>query len=184
MNNQIKQISERLKGLRDALDLSVEDISAKTGVSTSEIEVFESGNSDIPMSFICDVAQAFGIEPAAIISGEEPKMSSYFLTRKGKGISMERTKAYKYHALAAGFKGAIAEPFEVTVEPNDKPLHLNSHSGQEFNLVMEGSMMISIAGKELILKEGDSVYFDSTKPHGMRALNNETVKFLAVIMQK
>lgn len=182
MNDQIRQIAERLKGLRDALDLSIEDVSSKTGVPVSEIEVFESGESDIPMSFICDVAQSFGIEPSAIISGEEPKMSSYFLTRKGKGLSMERTKAYKYLALAAGFKGAIAEPFEVTVEPNDNPIHLNSHAGQEFNMVLEGSLMLSIAGKELQLNEGDCVYFDSTKPHGMKALNGSKVRFLAIIM--
>lgn len=182
MNDQIRQIAERLKGLRDALDLSIEDVASKTGVQVSEIEIFESGESDIPMSFICDVAQAFGIEPSAIISGDEPKMSSYFLTRKGKGLSMERTKAYKYQALAAGFKGAIAEPFEVTVEPNDNPIHLNSHAGQEFNLVLEGTMMLSIAGKELILNEGDSIYFDSVKPHGMKALNGNKVKFLAIIM--
>ena len=57
---------------------------------------------------------------------EEPKMSSYFLTRKGAGVSVERTKAYKYEALASGFRRRIADPFIVTVEPKPEgtPLHL------------------------------------------------------------
>ena len=116
--------------------------------------------------------------------GQEPKMSSYFLTRAGKGTSIERTKAYRYQSLAAGFINRTADPFIVTVEPNpdNAPIHYNSHAGQEFNLVLEGRMMISIGGKELILNEGDSLYFNSKLPHGMRALDGKTVKFLAVIM--
>jgi quercetin dioxygenase-like cupin family protein len=95
---------------------------------------------------------------------------------------MERTKAYKYQSLAAGFIDRKGDPFIVTVEPNDAPIHLNSHPGQEFNMVLEGSMLISINGKELTLEEGDSIYFDANKLHGMKALNNKTVKFLAIIM--
>ncbi|MPN30224.1 hypothetical protein SDC9_177687 [bioreactor metagenome] len=95
---------------------------------------------------------------------------------------MERTKAYKYLALASGFRNAKAEPFEVTVEPNDQPIHLNTHPDQEFNLVLVGSLQLQIAGNDIILNEGDSIYFDASKPHGMKALNNKNVKFLAIII--
>ena len=49
--------------------------------------------------------------------GEEPHMCSYFLTRRGKGMSVERKYAYKYQSLASGFSGRRADPFLVTVEP-------------------------------------------------------------------
>ena len=116
--------------------------------------------------------------------GEEPKMSSYFVTRAGKGTSIERTKAYKYQSLAAGFMNRTADPFIVTVEPkgDDESIHYNKHNGQEFNLVLEGRMLINIEGKEIILNQGDSIYFNSKLPHGMKALDGKTVRFLAVIM--
>ena len=114
--------------------------------------------------------------------GEEPKMNTYFLTRAGKGVSVERTKAYKYQSLAAGFKNRKADPFIVTVEPNDNPMHYNTHEGQEFNLVVEGRLLLSIGGKELTLNVGDSIYFNSQLPHGMKALDGKTVRFLAIIM--
>ena len=41
---------------------------------------------------------------------------------------------------------------------------------------------VSIDGRDLILNEGDSLYFNSKLPHGMKALDGKTVKFLAVIM--
>jgi len=182
MNEQIKQIAERLKGLRDSLDLSLEETAVKSKKSPEEIELYESGNVDIPLSYLFDIAQAFGIETSTFISGDEPKMKAYFLTRKGKGVSIERTKAYKYQALSSGFKNPKSEPFEVTVEPNSNPIYLNTHIGQEFNYVLEGRLQLRINNKDLILEEGDSIYFDSSNPHGMKALDGKSVKFLAIIM--
>ena len=182
MNTQIKQIAERLRGLRDALDLTIAQAADKCGVSEVDYARYESGANDIPMSFFCEVAQTFGIEASALFSGTDPHSLAYFVTRKGTGTSIERTKCYKYQSLAHGFRNAKAEPFEVTVEPCHQNMHLNTHSGQEFNLVLEGTMQLQIAGNELVLNEGDSIYFDATKPHGMKALNGKNVRFLAVIL--
>jgi len=181
LNEQIKQIAERLRGLRDVLELSVEDIALRTGVSPESVERFESGESDIPMSFICDVAQSCGVQPSEIISGDAPKMMSYFLTRYGKGVGMERSKAYKYLALAAGFKNAVFEPFEVSIEPGGKDITLNTHSGHEFNYVLEGRMMIQIGDKQMVMNQGDSIYFDASRPHGMKAMDGRKAVFLAII---
>jgi len=182
MNTQIKQIAERLRGLRDALDLTTAQAAEKCGIPETDYARYESGDSDIPMSFICEVAQTFGVETSALFSGVDPHSLAYFVTRKGTGTSIERTKCYKYQSLAHGFRNAQAEPFEVTVEPCKDTIHLNSHSGQEFNLLLEGTMQLQIAGTDITLNEGDSIYFDATKPHGMKALNGKKVRFLAVIV--
>ena len=182
MNTQIKQIAQRIRGLREVLNVSVEDAATKCGVTESELIRYESGTSDIPVSFICQFAQCYGVECTTLMSGEEPHVSTYFVTRKGTGVSVERTKAYKYLALAHGFRQAKMAPFEVTVEPNDLPITLNTHAGQEFNQVLEGTLQLHIAGNDLVLNEGDSIYFDASKPHGMKALNNKNVKFLAIII--
>ncbi|WP_300703564.1 cupin domain-containing protein [Bacteroides sp.] len=182
MDEQIKQIAERLRGLRDVLELTSEDIARDCDISAEEYRLAETGDFDISVSMLQKIARHYGVALDALMFGEEPKMSSYFLTRAGKGVSIERTKAYKYQSLASGFMNRNADPFIVTVEPNDEPIHYNSHSGQEFNLVLEGRMMLSIEGKDLILNEGDSLYFNSKLPHGMKALDGKNVRFLAVIM--
>ncbi len=184
MNEQIKQIAERLRGLRDVLDLSPEEVAESCQLSVEAYLEMESGNKDISVSALQQIARKYEVSLDVLMFGEEPKMNSYFLTRKGAGVSVERTKAYKYEALASGFRRRMADPFIVTVEPKPEgtPLHLNSHEGQEFNMVMEGRLLLNIDGKDIILNEGDSLYFDSTKPHGMQALDGKTVKFLAIIM--
>ena len=183
MNKQIEQIAERIHGLRDSMDYSVEEMATICETSVADYEKYESGKSDIPMSFICHLASKFNINPSELISGTEAYMSTYFLTRKGKGASVERTKAYKYQALANGFRNAKADPFEVTVEPNNDEIHLNRHAGQEFNMILEGQMQLRIGNSDLVLNEGDSIYFDATQPHGMKALNNQKVRFLAIIVE-
>ena len=184
LDEQIKQIAERLRGLRDVLELNAEDIARDCDIPAEEYRLAETGEFDISVSMLQKIARRYGIALDALMFGEEPKMSSYFLTRAGKGTSIERTKAYKYQSLAAGFMNRNADPFIVTVEPkpDNEPIHYNTHSGQEFNLVLEGRMMLSIDGKDLILNEGDSLYFNSKLPHGMKALDGKKVRFLAVIM--
>lgn len=184
MDEQIKQIAERLRGLREVLELTADDIARDCDISAEEYRLAETGDFDISVSMLQKIARTYNIALDALMFGEEPKMSSYFVTRAGKGTSIERTKAYKYQSLAAGFINRAADPFIVTVEPkgDEVPIHYNSHNGQEFNLVIEGRMLISIEGKELTLNPGDSIYFNSKLPHGMKALDGKTVRFLAVIM--
>ena len=184
MNEEIKQIAERLKGLRDVLELSIDDVAGVCGISSEKYLELESGNVDISVSILHRISQAYSVELTTLMFGDEPKMSSYFVTRKGKGISVERTKAYKYQSLAAGFSKRKADPFMVTVhpKPDDEPIYQNSHAGQEYNYVISGRMQIQISGKDLILEEGDSIYFNSGLPHGMKALDGKEVKFLAIIL--
>jgi transcriptional regulator with XRE-family HTH domain len=184
MDEQIIQIAERLRGLRDVLELSIEEISQSCGISIEEYERAESGKVDISVGMLQKISRQYGISLDTLMFGEEPKMSSYFLTRAGKGVSVERSKAYKYEALASGFRDRKIDPFIVTVEPKDEdaPLHLNSHSGQEISYILEGRLLVNLAGKEIILNPGDSLYFDSLQPHGMKALDGKPVKFLAAIM--
>ena len=58
-----------------------------------------------------------------------------------------------------------------------------THAGQEFNMVLAGRMLLDINGKEIVLNPGDSLYFDSSLPHGMKALDGNNVRFLAIVMQ-
>ena len=185
MDEQLKQIGQRLKGLRDVLDLTAEEVAATIDIDVDKYLKIEQGESDITISKLMTIAHKYGVSTEELIFAEAPHMKSYFVVRKGQGMSIERTKAYKYQSLVGGFVGHKADVFIVTVEP--KPgvttIYKNSHPGQEFNLVLEGAMELYIGGKTMVLEEGDSIYFDSTKPHGMLAKGDRPVKFLAFTVE-
>lgn len=184
MTDPIKQIAARLRGLREVLELTPQEVADTCQLSVDDYMELEAGTRDFSVSTLQKISRNYGISLDVLMFGEEPKMSSYFLTRAGTGISVERRQAYKYQALASGFRGRLADPFIVTVEPKPEntPIQFNSHQGQEFNLVLEGRMLLNINGKELTLNTGDSLYFNSALPHGMLALDGKPVKFLAIIM--
>ena len=183
MEEQIRQIAERIRGLREVLDISVEDAATTCGISIEKYLEYESGKADIPVSVLHNISKKYNVELTVLLTGEDPHMHQYSLTRKNTGAAVERTKAYKYQSLAQGFINKKAEPFIVTVEPKPEGCcqSLNQHPGQEFNYILEGKLKFCLDGKEMILEEGDSIYFNSGLRHGMLALDEKPCRFLAII---
>lgn len=177
----IKNVAIRLAGLREAVEISTEEMAKSIGVPTAEYESYENGTADISVSLLRRIAELYHVALPALLFGEEPKMDSYFITRSGCGEKVERSKSYSYQSLAAGFQSKYMHPFMVTVEPSDKEPHMNSHMGQEWNYVIEGCLEINIDGIKSVLNPGDSIMFSSIQPHNMRALNGKRVVFIAVI---
>ena len=184
MTEQIKQIAERIREIREISEISAETLAGKLGISTDQYLKYESGNADIPVGIIFEISELFNVELSVMLGGDNPRLHVYGVVRNGKGLKLERRKQYRYESLAYNFIHKKAEPFMVSIDPypENKMLEFNSHPGQEFNYVIKGTMLTVIDSHEIILKEGDSIYFDSGCKHAMRALNNEQVKFLAIVL--
>jgi transcriptional regulator with XRE-family HTH domain len=184
MNEQVRQIADRIRGLREIAQLSVETCAHEMGIPAETYRAYESGDADIPASFLYQVAGRFHVELTALLTGEEPHLRVYSVTRAGRGVTVTRRKDYGYQNLAASFVDKGMEPFLITVEPrpDSEPVPVNAHPGQEFNYMLEGKVMAVIAGHEIVLGPGDSLYFDSRHAHGMKALGGAPARFVAVIL--
>lgn len=181
---ELIQLAQRLRGLRDALEMSPEELAADCGIDTDTLLRYESGLHDIPVSFLQRLASRNGVELTALLFGQEPKMSSYYVSRKGKGVKVERRAAYSYEDLAAGFRQRNMAPFMVTISPDHTAgtVHSpNTHEGQEFNYVLEGDVEITVGNMVTVLHPGDSIMFDSMRPHALRAVGDKDVKMIAII---
>lgn len=183
-NGELKQIADRVRELREIRGLSLESLAKECRVTPDLCQKYENGEADIPVGFLYQVANLFHVELTTLITGSEPKLHSYCVVKKGHGLSVERRKEYKYQDLSYNFKNKKAETFLVTVDPKAEDLKNrgNSHTGQEFNYILEGTLNLTIHGHDVLLEEGDSIYFDSGNEHSMRAMNGKTAKFLAVII--
>jgi mannose-6-phosphate isomerase-like protein (cupin superfamily)/DNA-binding XRE family transcriptional regulator len=185
MSKENNQIGERLKGLRDVLNIPVEEIADVCGISAEQYLKIENGEVDPSIYRMSKISKRYGIDLNVLLFGEEPHMGSYFLTRNGKGETAKRNNDYSYQSLASGFRGRKIEPFMTTVNPlpGEENHHKNSHDGQEFDYVIEGTLEITIGNKVMTLNPGDCIYFDAKEQHCMRALNEQPVKFLCVLSE-
>jgi len=184
MKEKIKEIAARVSELREISNISPEEMANYLSLPVGDYKKYESGESDIPASVLYEIAHKFNVDMGLLLTGEETRMHIFTVTRKDKGVEVERRKQYKYENIGEKFIHKKAETFIVTVEPkNDgKKPSTNSHPGQEFNYILEGSLKIYIHNNEIVLKEGDSIFFDSSYEHAMKAMDNKPAKFLAIVM--
>ena len=183
---QLMEIAARIKEMRDIMGWSVAEMAVKTEVSEEDYMAYETANADIPFSFIHKCALAFDVEMTELLEGRSARLSGYTVTRKGMGQSTAKEDGIDIKNLAPKFKDKIAEPYWVRYEydasQQNKPIHLTTHSGQEFDLIMSGSLKVQIGNKIEILNEGDSIYYNSSTPHGMIAIGGKDCVFCAVVL--
>lgn len=184
MIEQLKDIGARLSMLRESMGVSPEKIAEELGILLADYLLYEAGEKDFSFSFLYNVAGFLGVDVVDIISGESPKLSLCCVVRAGGGYAINRRKAYDYKHLAFTFRKKKAEPFMVTVEPNGDTIpERHFHAGQEFNYMVSGCMKFFVGDMVYTLNEGDSVYFDSSVPHAMKAHGDTPAKFLAVVLK-
>lgn len=177
------EIGERIKGLRLLNELALEEFAQRVGTTSEQLSRYEDGSSEIPVSFLHDVSRHFDISMTELLSGESAKLSIYSVVRKGKGLGISRRKEYDYRSLAYNFSDRTIDPFHITIEPrpDNNPVAMFSHSGQEFHYVVDGTVRVRIAKYETTLQEGDSIYFNSTHPHSIEAMEGQTAHLIVVI---
>ena len=183
-NDNIRRIAVRVRELREIWGESEETVANALNIPLERYKKYESGEADLSISFLCEIAARYHVEVTALMTGDDPRLHKYCLVRSGKGVSVERRKEYQYKSLAYNFTHKKVQPFLVTVEPDapETPVSLNAHEGQEFDYVLSGSLLLNVAGKEMTLNAGDSIYFDSGYPHGMKAVGDKAAVFLAVVI--
>ena len=182
----IYEVAERIREMREICDFTVEEMAEKTELSVEQYNQYETGMIDLPFTFIHKCALAFDIGITDLLEGHSAVLSSYTVTRKGQGKTTASENGIEIQNLAPKFRNRLSDPYwvryEYSAELENKPIHTTTHAGQEFDLVVSGTLKVKVGSHEEILHEGDSIYYDSSTPHGMIALEGRDCTFLAMIM--
>ncbi|MDR1420799.1 MAG: XRE family transcriptional regulator [Treponema sp.] len=182
MDENLAQIPGRIRELREILEISVMDMAADIGVPYETYSNYESGKEDIPVSTLYKIADRLGTDTTVLLTGEDPRMDHASVCRRGKGVKIERYPGYEFSSLAYNFRGRVLEPLLVSLDPSKAPARPVSHSGQEFNYVLEGRVKVTVGRREYELSEGDSIYFDAGLPHGQYAVGGPA-QFITIIQE-
>ncbi len=184
-SDKLFEVVERIRLMRLDAGYSVEEMAEKTDVSVEQYLIYEDGKADLPFTFIHKCSLAFGIELSDILEGQSANLTSYTITRKGRGQVTASEDGIEIKNLAPRFKKKLGEPYfvkyEYSAEQQEKPIHTTTHSGQEFDMVISGTLKVQIGDNIEILSEGDSIFYNSSEPHGMIAIGGEDCTFLAVV---
>ncbi len=184
MEAKLVETANRIRGLRELMDISAEEMAKATNTTVDDYLKLESGEKDFGFTFLNNCAEKLGVDIVEILTGENPHLSHYSVVRKGKGLDIKRRAGFTYQHLGYRFKNKLAEAFLVTAPYNedeqDKPITLSVHPGQEFDYVLKGQLLVALEDHLETLSEGDSIYYDSSRGHGMIAAGGQDCEFLAV----
>jgi transcriptional regulator with XRE-family HTH domain len=180
-------VSERIRAMRDLCGLSTADMAEATGVTEQQYIKYENGEEDFTFTFLSKCADRFQIDMVELITGENPRLTDYIVVQDGMGLPINRRQGHDYYHLAAYFKDKLAEPYLVKAPyseaEQDAPVPTSTYDGQELVYVISGSLRFAYDGHEENLIAGDSIYYDSSKPHGMVATSKDGCEFLMVSMK-
>ena len=183
---KLQEMAQRIRTLREIVGLTAEEMALKTGVSVSEYSDCEAGRSDLNFAFLYRCALALNVDVTDIIEGSSPRLAGYTVTRKGDGQQIQKAHGMTYFNLASAFKNRIAEPLYVVSEYDENAqnadIELTSHDGQECDVVVKGALKVQVGDHIEVLHQGDSIYYDSSIPHGMIAVEGADCEFYAFVL--
>ena len=176
---------EMLRAAREKRGFSLDELASRTGISRDTLAQVEAGDIMLPLGQLIKLSKALSLRMGDVISkGKEP----FTIVKSDQRLSSVRLRearqvshGYEYESLAAGKKDRLMEPFIVTLHPSGAA-EPSSHDGQEFIYVLDGEMEVVIENARDILKPGDSVYYDSTSMHLVKAHGGKPAKILAVLI--
>ena len=180
---ELKELGERIKGLREACDVSLEDMAADLEVKPETLLAWEENGADIPISVVYHMSHRFGVDMTEILTGTSAKLDTYHVVRRGEGKVVDRHPAYHFEDMAWKYRNKIMQPLMVILDPTDEPAELISHKGQEFNFVVEGSVCVTVGDKQWVLNEWDSIYFNPEIPHAQKCHGDKPAKFITIIAE-
>lgn len=177
--------AQNLRAAREKQGFTIQELSQKTGIPQRELEQVEAGQTMLPLGQVIKLSKVLSLKMADMISVGD---KSFTIVRAGQRSEVQRfgkakqaSHGYEYVSLAPGKRDRLMEPFLVTLHPasSDEP---SSHDGQEFIYVLEGEMEVIVDDARDVLKPGDSIYYDSSTTHLVRAHGDKPARILAVLI--
>ena len=186
MDFKIREVAQRIRELREISGFTVEQMAQRTNLSVEEYIQCEAGNRNLSIAFLYRCTLSFGVDLGDLLEGRSPKLRSYDLTRKGEGQRIEEAHHMVGYNLAADFRNRIALPLYMKAKYREgaeyEDIELVTHEGQECDIVISGSLKIQIGSLTEILHAGDTIYYDSSTPHGMIAVGGADCAFYAIVL--
>jgi transcriptional regulator with XRE-family HTH domain len=182
------RLGTKVKTMRETRNLSLEDLAERANLKVDGIEKIENGELIPGLTPLIKIARALGVRLGTFLDDQEN--IGPVITRKDEEKEITRfsdkdkpnQSDLDFYSLAQNKSGRHMEPFMIDIFPSsEKGIKPSSHEGEEFIYVMKGEVEI-IYGKDThVLKEGESIYYDSIVKHHVHSHGTEAAKILAVV---
>lgn len=177
MNKMIKEISQKIKHLRKQQNLTLKDLSEKTGFSVSFLSQVENGSSSLAIVSLKKIADALGVSMNYFF--EDHREDNYAIKIEDQKVFKMQGTNSEFIRMSGDFPNRTMETLVVTIAPEENYSQSMTHIGEEFLYVLEGVVIVNIEDNEHILKTGEAIHYPSTLPHYWKNPLNQEAKVLS-----
>jgi transcriptional regulator with XRE-family HTH domain len=183
-------LGQKIRRLRQEGRLTLQELSDLSGLSKPLLSQIENDQVIPPIATLLKIAKGLKVGIHYFFEEEEDRRKVVLMRNNELKFSRRRSgndspQSYLYHSLAPGMRHKSMEPFLVEFETGEwDDSQLYSHDGEEFIYLLEGELEFHFGPDVMVLKPGDSIYYNSTEPHGYISLGARNAKAVAVVFSK
>jgi transcriptional regulator with XRE-family HTH domain len=156
-------IGKTIRDLRKNRRLNIADLAERSSLTTSHVSQIERGVANPSLSSLTKIAEALEV-PIARFFHEEPSKFSVVRAHERKKIVYDKSSGF-IELLAGGEDHDSIGVYLGYCMDKEMGQAYVPHEGKEFFHVMQGEMDVHLGTDVVNLKQGDSIYFDSSIPH-------------------
>ncbi len=180
-----KYVGERIKKLREAQDMTLEQVAKLAGIDAERLKAYEEGSAVPAIGAVIQLSRVLGSKMEGLLHGGGTVSEHLTICRSGESLGGDQgdtEQSYAYATLTRpGTAGHRMEPFLLSFDPKTPRGVPISHDGQEFVYVVAGAIELFYDGRNYRLEQGDSAYLNSSRPHTFHGLGDSVAKMLAVV---
>lgn len=179
MNQATDAVAHNLKTLRESRNLSLDQLSGKTGVSKSMLRQIENGKSSPTIATISKIANGLKVSFTTLL--KQPVVEAEVKSYTGVPSLVERDGHYRVYPLILFDPERPVETYYIELDP-DTTFHGQPHEGNvyEYIFVRSGTIRVTVQGRDLVAGENEFIQFFADGPHEYA---NDGDKTVTAIMQ-
>ena len=176
------QLAQRIRSVRTDQHLTLEQLAERTGLTKSVLSKFENFRVTPSLGALGNIAEALGVTMSELLDGVDEK-PTMVVVRKDERLPLERDRPdsrIRYNSLAHKRRDKVMEPFLLEVPSGVARSRRLAHEGEEFIMVLTGSIDYEYGAERLRLEVGDCMYADGSVEHTLNNPGNGTAEVLVV----
>jgi len=178
------KVAERVRTYRERLQMTVETLAEKSGVSAGVIAAIEGGEVYPALGVLVKLSRALGQRLGTFMDDQyNPDPVIVHADARADERTSHKAEAsdgFTYFPLGRGKTDRHMEPFFIEIAGDAKAQH-SSHEGEEFIVVISGEIELAYGGEKRLLKPGDSAFYNSVVQHVVKVANGQPAKIYAVV---
>lgn len=177
-------VGKRIRTYRENLDMSIYDLSQKSGIEEKLINSIEKGQVLPALGVLTKLSRALGQRLGTFM--DDQFKPDPIITRakdlEAKQVAKEGTNTLGYaaHSLAVGKPDRHMDPFRIEFAANGVD-EVSSHEGEELIICLAGEVELTYGPDKSVLKPGDTAYYNAVVKHGLRALGGKPASIYGIV---